>query len=111
MNPLADTVRQERLSRGWSVRTAASRGGISNTWWSRFEDGLQPLTPAIGEAVAEAFDWPATWAATPPGPADQSAVVMELVRQVAELTTRVEEMGAELAKMRQPSGRAARGSR
>lgn len=62
MDPRADRVRLERLRRGWSVRTAATRGDISNTWWGKFEDHRQPLTPAIAAAVAKAYEWPNDWA-------------------------------------------------
>lgn len=62
MNVYADRVRQERLHRGWSVRDAARRGGISNTYWADFEDYRQSLTPMIAAAVAKAFDWPDDWA-------------------------------------------------
>jgi hypothetical protein len=63
MNPAADAVRQERLRRGWSVRTAAaaSHGRLSNTWWGNFEDYRQPITQNIIEAVMEAFGWPEDW--------------------------------------------------
>lgn len=62
MNEHADKVRHERLRRDWSVRQAASAGGISNTYWGNFEDYKQPLTPAIAGAVARAFKWSTSWA-------------------------------------------------
>lgn len=57
----ANQVRAERLKRGLSVRQAASRGGISNTYWGEFEDYRRPLTPYIADAVAKAFEWPKDW--------------------------------------------------
>lgn len=60
-DPLADIVRRERLRRDWSVRSAATAGGISNTYWGGFEDYKQPLTPTIVEAVARAFKWSRNW--------------------------------------------------
>lgn len=66
-DPLPDIVRKERLRRDWSVRTAAAKGEISNTYWGGFEDYKQPLTPTIVEAVARAFNWSRSW------PAEQTA--------------------------------------
>ncbi|MEU8616179.1 helix-turn-helix transcriptional regulator, partial [Actinoplanes sp. NPDC048791] len=34
-------IRARRLLRGWSVRYAASRAGVSHATWSRIERGLQ----------------------------------------------------------------------
>ncbi|HET6529599.1 MAG TPA: helix-turn-helix transcriptional regulator [Actinoplanes sp.] len=44
MNPdptIGDRIRARRLIRGWSVRYAASRAGISHASWSRIERGRQ----------------------------------------------------------------------
>jgi len=38
---IGELIRIRRLLRGWSVRYAASRGGISHATWSRIERGLQ----------------------------------------------------------------------
>ncbi|WP_308291137.1 helix-turn-helix transcriptional regulator [Micromonospora sp. RL09-050-HVF-A] len=38
---MGDRIRARRELRGWSVRYAASRAGISHTSWSRIERGLQ----------------------------------------------------------------------
>jgi len=81
---LGDRVRAERLNRNLSVRQAAALGGISNTWWGRFEDGKQPLTPAISAAVSAAFGWDQSWAVSLP-----HAGVGELRAQVADLSDRV----------------------
>lgn len=82
---LGELVRAERLRRNLSVRAASTLGGISNTWWARFEDGKQPATGALIEAVARAFGWPDTWAAV--NPPDEVAA---LRKQVAELSDRLE---------------------
>ncbi len=65
----SDAVRErvtlERTHRAWSVRTAASRGGISNETWGRYEKGGK-LTPDMRAAIAKAFDWSADWPENPP---------------------------------------------
>ena len=38
---IGERIRHRRLLRGWSVRHAASRAGISHATWSRIERGLQ----------------------------------------------------------------------
>src|SRR5262245_27702418 len=38
---IRDRIRARRLLRGWSVRHAASRAGVSHATWSRIERGLQ----------------------------------------------------------------------
>src|SRR3982751_5795364 len=38
---VGERIRARRLLRGWSVRYAASRAGISHATWSRIERGLQ----------------------------------------------------------------------
>ncbi|MDI6099016.1 helix-turn-helix transcriptional regulator [Actinoplanes sp. NEAU-A12] len=38
---VGDQIRARRLLRGWSVRYAASRAGVSHATWSRIERGLQ----------------------------------------------------------------------
>lgn len=85
MDPRADRVRGERLRRNWSVRTAAGKSGISNTYWASFEDGKIPLTPRISDAVAAAFEWDTDWATQP----DESD---DLRRQVGALTRAVWEL-------------------
>lgn len=95
MNPLAERVRAERLGRGWSVRDAASAAGLSNTWWARFEEGLQPITDGIVAGVALAFEWPADWPTQPDdGPlAALRAQMAELAARVDELQEQVELLG------------------
>lgn len=82
MNVYADRVRQERLHRGWSVRAAAQRGDISNTYWAEFEDYRQPLTPTIAAAVAMAFGWSEDWPdALRPTPLRMADAGTELLEQ------------------------------
>ncbi|WP_203830901.1 helix-turn-helix domain-containing protein [Actinoplanes palleronii] len=38
---IGDRIRDRRLRRGWSMRFAASRAGVSHATWSRIERGLQ----------------------------------------------------------------------
>src|SRR4051812_35220587 len=38
---VGERIRARRLLRGWSVRYAASRAGVSHATWSRIERGLQ----------------------------------------------------------------------
>src|SRR4051812_21511518 len=38
---IGERIRARRLLRGWSVRFAASRAGVSHATWSRIERGLQ----------------------------------------------------------------------
>lgn len=91
MVSLGDRVRAERLRLGLSVRAAAQKGGISNTWWGRFEDGDQPLTPAIAAAVSKAFKWAKDWAVSLPstGPGQPES-------QLEALTARIDGQLAEL---------------
>jgi transcriptional regulator with XRE-family HTH domain len=53
---VGDTIRARRLMRGWSVRYAASRAGVSHATWSRIERGRQTadnrfMIAAIAEAL------------------------------------------------------------
>jgi transcriptional regulator with XRE-family HTH domain len=44
MNPdpsIGERIRARRLMRGWSVRHAADRAGVSHATWSRIERGRQ----------------------------------------------------------------------
>ncbi|MEU8821691.1 helix-turn-helix transcriptional regulator [Actinoplanes sp. NPDC048796] len=41
MDEVGERIRARRLGRGWSVRYAASRAGVSHATWSRIERGLQ----------------------------------------------------------------------
>lgn len=108
---LADRVRNERLSRKWSVRRAATethkkkgREGVSNSYWANFENGTQPLTPLLSQAIAIAFDWPDTWPETASPSSDEVAALRRevdaLVLAVKNLTETVERQGAELRTRR-----------
>ncbi len=94
VDQLADRVRHERLRRGWSVRDAAAAGSISNTYWGKFEDYRQSLTPMIATAVAKAFDWPADWPDAADGqPVNRQADEMaQLRREVDALRQAVESL-------------------
>jgi hypothetical protein len=76
-----DTVRTERQQRGWSVRYAAQRGGISNTCWHSIETGIVRLTPRKAAAVAAAYGWADDWDQQPP---PRLAAVLD---ELAELRT------------------------
>ena len=39
---VGERIRARRLLRGWSMRYAASRAGVSHATWSRIERGRQP---------------------------------------------------------------------
>lgn len=41
MTSIGERIRARRLLRGWSIRHAASRAGLSHTTWSRIERGRQ----------------------------------------------------------------------
>jgi transcriptional regulator with XRE-family HTH domain len=101
MNAAADRVRLERLRRKWSVRHAASVGGISNTHWQAFENGLQELTPGLSAAIARAFDWEMTWADSN-GDYDLSAVIQSVrdsTAQLVELRNSVRSLEAEVLRL------------
>ena len=83
-------VRTERRRRGWSIRTAAVHGHVSNQTWSVFERTGQ-VTDRMHAAIMTAFDWPSNWAEHTPvsQPHDELAVlrgrVAELEQQVGFL--------------------------
>src|SRR5215207_8269029 len=98
-----DTMRErvtaERLLRSWSVRTSATRGGVSNETWGRYEAG-GPLTLAMRSAIAQAFTWPADWPehppplnsnATPVGP--DTALLLDHVAEVNATVNGLEALG------------------
>jgi transcriptional regulator with XRE-family HTH domain len=101
VNAAADRVRLERLRRKWSVRQAASAGGISNTHWQAFENGLQELTPGLSAAVARAFEWDLDWTAAN-GDYDLGAVIQSVrdtTSQLVELRTEVRSLQAEVLRL------------
>lgn len=107
---LRELVKSERQRRGWSARTAATKSGqiVSNTTWSRYENGDGELTGKVQRAVAAAFGWPSNWlepeiATTLDQPATEAGLLERLdrlVEQVEALTERVTEQGAEIARLR-----------
>lgn len=111
-----ERIQLERKLRGWSIRTAASQGGISNQTWSTYETG-GAITDGIRRAVRQAFEWPQDWPDNLPAPPMTLGVEEELreqVRalgvQVAEVIQRVEELGAEVERLKRGDGRARGGS-
>ncbi|MEV4640952.1 helix-turn-helix domain-containing protein [Actinoplanes sp. NPDC049548] len=73
---IGERIRARRLLRGWSIRYAASRAGISHATWSRIERGLQAADNRFVLAdIAGALDCaPADLAGTPVPAADRAAV-------------------------------------
>ena len=69
-------IRARRLTRGWSVRFAASRAGLSHATWSRIERGLQAADNRFTLAgIAEALECsPADLAGAPVPTADREAL-------------------------------------
>ncbi|MBM2614468.1 helix-turn-helix transcriptional regulator [Actinoplanes sp. LDG1-06] len=83
-SPVGARIRARRLTRGWSVRFAASRAGISHATWSRIERGLQAADNrfTLG-AIAEALECsPSELAGAPVPAADRQALAgVEALRQ------------------------------
>lgn len=58
---IGERIRIRRLSRGWSVRHAADRSGISHATWSRIERGKQTADNRfVLAAIAAALECPLT---------------------------------------------------
>ncbi|MEV4352531.1 helix-turn-helix transcriptional regulator, partial [Actinoplanes sp. NPDC049596] len=54
---VGDRIRARRLTRGWSIRHAASRAGLSHATWSRIERGIQTAGNRFTLArIAEALE-------------------------------------------------------
>lgn len=112
MTELHEHVRNERKRRGWSVRRAATAGGISNTTWGTFEAAGQ-VTDTVRVGVAQAFGWPTTWpegppALTPlvegePSNADLAAKLDALLQSNAALHELVRNMGAVVERLAGPA--------
>jgi hypothetical protein len=84
---LRQEVKRERGRRAWSVRTAASNGGISNTAWGEYEK-VGALTNGTQAAIAKAFGWPVNWPETlEPGERPATPQVLGEDSQSSELTT------------------------
>lgn len=76
---IGERIRARRLLRGWSIRYAASRAGISHATWSRIERGRQAADNRFTLAdIAAALDCaPADLAGTPVPAADRAAVAAQ----------------------------------
>ena len=107
----------------FSARSAASaaqaRGAaISNTTWSDWEAGNRPIGDKVRRAVMVLFGWPHDWPESPPDeplspPPDPDpdggwATLEQHVRlqdQVDSLIARVQELDAEVARLRRRADR------
>ncbi|MFC7535180.1 helix-turn-helix domain-containing protein [Actinoplanes sp. GCM10030250] len=76
MTTIGERIRARRLLRGWSIRHAASRAGVSHATWSRIERGLQAADNRFMLAdLATALDCsPTELAGTTVPAADRAAV-------------------------------------
>src|SRR3954453_1253814 len=73
---IGERIRHRRLLRGWSVRHAASRAGISHATWSRIERGLQAADNRFVLAdIAAALEAPPADPAGVPVPAPARAAM------------------------------------
>ena len=77
---IGERIRARRLLRGWSVRYAASRAGISHASWSRIERGQQAADNRFTLAdIAAALECsPADLVGTPVPVADRAAVAAQV---------------------------------
>jgi transcriptional regulator with XRE-family HTH domain len=77
---IGNRIHTRRMLRGWSVRHAASRAGISHATWSRIERGRQAADNRFMLAdIAEALECsPADLAGTPVPAADRAAMAAQL---------------------------------
>jgi transcriptional regulator with XRE-family HTH domain len=77
---IGERIQARRLLRGWSVRYAASRSGISHATWSRIERGLQAADNRfILTDIATALECsPAELTGTPVPAADREAVAAQV---------------------------------
>jgi transcriptional regulator with XRE-family HTH domain len=76
---IGERIRARRLLRGWSVRHAASRAGVSHASWSRIERGRQAADNRFVLAdIAAALECsPADLAGTPVPAADRAAMAAQ----------------------------------
>lgn len=107
---VGERIRTRRLLRGWSMRYAASRAGISHATWSRIERGRQAADNRFMLAdIAAALECsPVDLAGTPVPAADRAATAAHLavygIRQalvdidLSERSTRPAPPVAELAR-------------
>src|SRR4051794_14147855 len=107
---IGDRIRARRLLRGWSVRFAASRAGVSHATWSRIERGRQAADNRFTLAdIAAALECsPVDLVGTPVPAADRAAMAAQVavygIRQalvdieLSERTARPAPPLAELAR-------------
>lgn len=76
---IGERIRARRLLRGWSVRHAASRAGLSHATWSRIERGRQAADNrfTLAEIAAALECSPADLAGTPVPAADRAAMAAQ----------------------------------
>src|ERR687889_926431 len=77
---IGERIQARRLLRGWSLRYAASRAGISHASWSRIERGRQAADNRFTLAdVAAALECsPADLVGTPVPVADRAAMAAQV---------------------------------
>lgn len=95
-----EAVIAERRRRGWSVRQAALRGGVSNTAWGDMEATIREPSDRLRRAVADAFDWPLDWYESPPTPPQDETTAARL-HHLEEAVDRLGELVDELLKQRE----------
>lgn len=96
MDDPREAVAAERRRRGWSVRRAATEGGVSNTTWGKYEAGQE--VAAMIPAVAQAFGWPANWEDTPPVPASPADSLTRRVEVLEKANARLSDEVRSLAR-------------
>ncbi|MEV6490883.1 helix-turn-helix transcriptional regulator, partial [Actinoplanes sp. NPDC051633] len=76
---IGERIRHRRLLRGWSVRHAASRAGISHATWSRIERGRQAADNryVLADIAAALECSPADLAGVPVPAADRAAMAAQ----------------------------------
>jgi transcriptional regulator with XRE-family HTH domain len=79
MDTIGERIQVRRLLRGWSVRHAASRAGLSHATWSRIERGLQAADNrfVLAEIAAALECSPAELAGTAVPAADRAATAAQ----------------------------------
>ncbi len=80
MTSIGERIRARRLLRGWSIRHAASRAGISHTTWSRIERGRQAADNrfVLAEIAAALECAPSDLAGMPAPATDRAALAAQL---------------------------------
>jgi transcriptional regulator with XRE-family HTH domain len=79
MTSIGERIRARRLLRGWSIRHAASRAGISHTTWSRIERGRQAADNrfVLAEIAAALECAPSDLAGMPAPATDRAALAAQ----------------------------------